>query len=137
MITRLCIYHIEDNEADRKLLAIALESHGTPVEIHHAVDGEHAREVLRDAATGRRCRPHLVIVDLNLPKRSGIEVLAEMRADPELASTRVVVLTSSDSPKDAADAQAFGIVEYLRKPMGFDEVIELGGHLLQVAGSSA
>lgn len=135
MTNRLCIYHIEDNEADRRLLAMALQLDGTPLELHHATDGEHAREVLRDSVTGLRCRPHLIILDLNLPKRTGIEVLAEMRADPDLANAPVVVLSSSDSPEDAADARALGIIEYLRKPMGLDDVIALGRHLLQLASA--
>jgi CheY-like chemotaxis protein len=132
-MTKVCLYHIEDNEADRRLLAFALHAQGVPMELHAAHDGEHAAKVLATAAAGQFCLPHLVILDLNLPKRSGIEILAAIREDPTLQAARVVVLTSSDSPADRKACEALGVLEYLRKPMDFDGFMELGHRLLQLA----
>jgi CheY-like chemotaxis protein len=114
------------------LLAIAFEAQGIPLDLQIAGDGEHAMDILREALAGKRCRPDLIVLDLSIPKLSGVEVLSAIRHDPQLQRTPVVVLTSSDSPADLADTEALGISAYLRKPMGLDEFIALGGQLLQM-----
>jgi two-component system response regulator len=130
---RPCLYHIEDNEADRRLLGYAFETLGTSVELHAAADGEEALGILADAKTGERCHPDLVILDLNLPKYSGIEVLSRIRQDRDFARVKVVVLTSSDSPLDRSASEALGITAYVRKPMHFDDFVALGGRFLELA----
>jgi CheY-like chemotaxis protein len=132
-----CLYHVEDNDADRRLLALALHSQGIPIELHAAHDGEHALEILRTAADGEPCLPDLIILDLNLPKRSGHEVLAAIRQDKVLHRCRVVVLTSSDSPTDREQVEELGIVAYIRKPMGLDGFLNLGAELLKLACGSS
>lgn len=138
-MNKLCIYHIEDNEGDRRLLAYALSEQPpeVPFEVHVARDGEEAVAVLHEAALGTRCRPDLIILDLNLPKRSGFEVLEAIRTLRQLDSSPVVILTSSDAPADRSQAEAFGVAEYLRKPMSLDEFVALGGRVLQFAKRSA
>lgn len=133
----LCLYHVEDNHADRQLLALAIHSLGVPVELHVAYDGEHALEMLRNAVAGERRRPDLIVLDLNLPKRSGSEVLAAVRNDKDLHDTRVVVLTSSDSPADREECESLGITAYLRKPMSLDEFLDLGAEVVRLAAEAA
>lgn len=132
-----CVYHIEDNEGDRRLLAFALEAQGVPLDLYAANDGEHALALLGEASAGARCRPDLIILDLNLPKLSGIEVLERIRNNPHLQHAPVVVLTSSDSPADRTQTEALGIKAYLRKPMNLDGFIELGGDLLRIVSGQA
>ncbi|MCG7892775.1 MAG: response regulator [Candidatus Thiodiazotropha endolucinida] len=65
--------------------------------------------------------PALTLLDLNLPKMSGFEFLQELRNDPELDSLRIIVLTSSNEPKDRAAAFEFEVDDYIVKPHSFDE----------------
>lgn len=115
------------------LLAMALSAHAPNFEIHTAKDGEDAMEKLAEAGAGNRCFPDLIVIDLNLPKISGIEVLALIRKDERLQQAPVVVLTSSDSPIDRKMAEEIGIQAYFRKPMMLDEFMQLGSELHQIA----
>ncbi len=65
--------------------------------------------------------PALILLDLNLPKMSGIEFLHELRGDPELKDLRIIVLTSSNEPKDRAAAFEYDVDDYIVKPHSFDE----------------
>jgi CheY-like chemotaxis protein len=65
--------------------------------------------------------PALTLLDLNLPKMSGIEFLRELRDDPELKSLHIIVLTSSNEPKDREAAFEFDVDDYIVKPHSFDE----------------
>lgn len=133
MKQKRCVYHVEDNEADRILVALALDAQGVPLELHAAIDGEQAIRMLTEDPAGERCHPpDLIVLDLNLPKLSGIEVLANMRARPALRSVPVVILTSSDSPQDRQQTEELGITAYLKKPMGLDGFMEIGGELFRL-----
>lgn len=90
-----------------------------------------------NAVAGERRRPDLIVLDLNLPKRSGSEVLAAVRNDKDLHDTRVVVLTSSDSPADREECESLGITAYLRKPMSLDEFLDLGAEVVRLAAEAA
>jgi CheY-like chemotaxis protein len=92
---------IEDNPGDVRLTQEALREAQFATNLHVAKDGEQAITVLRNPTIHRR--PDLVILDLNLPRRDGREVLAEIKADPELRRIPVVILTTS---KAAADIRA-------------------------------
>ena len=65
--------------------------------------------------------PALILLDLNLPKMTGIEFLRELRSDPELKELRIIVLTSSNEPKDQAAAYEYDVDDYIVKPHSFDE----------------
>jgi DNA-binding response OmpR family regulator len=117
---------IEDNLADAGLVREALEEHGVEGELLLISDGDQAvRFIQALATTPARC-PDLVIVDLNLPKRPGREVLECLRASAECQSATVVVLSSSDAPRDRADALRLGVNRYIRKPLRLDEFLALG-----------
>src|SRR5579884_4171264 len=90
------IFIVEDNLGDVLLVREALKESSLQFELRHAADGEEAIQVL----SKDRLRPDLVLLDINLPKRDGWEVLSELRANPETRSVPVVVLSSSGSPED-------------------------------------
>ena len=71
-------------------------------------------------------RPDLVLIDLNLPKVDGLQVLAHLRNHPLCGSTPVVIVTSSDAPRDRERATRLGAALYFRKPSEFDEFMQLG-----------
>lgn len=127
-----CIFHIEDNEADRRLLAMALNFQAVPLELHTARDGEEASKLLLGIGTGELCSPDLIVLDLNLPKRSGLELLGDIRRNPKLSGARVAVLTSSDHPDDQQRTEALGVDAYFRKPLELEDFLGLGGELLQL-----
>src|SRR4051812_20488318 len=99
------IFLAEDNPADVYLIRQSLHEHGIPCQLDVASDGEQALHFLRHQtlfASGTA--PALILLDLNLPKHDGIEVLQHVRQNQRLASVPVILLTSSDSPKDRLTA---------------------------------
>src|SRR4051794_30814078 len=107
------VLQVEDNDADVRLTREALRESGEEVRLSVVGDGEQALAFLRNEPGFEGCpRPHLVLLDLNLPRKDGVEVLEEMRRDPGLAGIPVIVLTSSSAERDvdacyAAGANAF------------------------------
>ncbi|MEB3733069.1 response regulator [Halopseudomonas pachastrellae] len=97
-----------------------------------AEDGEQALQTLfgtnEQAESGA---PALILLDLNLPKRNGLEVLRELRNHPDTRLVPVVILTSSLEPSDRLNAYQAGANSYLRKPVDFDEFV----HVAQQVGS--
>jgi CheY-like chemotaxis protein len=117
----------EDNPADVYLIREALSQHGVNYKMRVVSDG---RDLLR-IITGEEPRPEikgleLIILDLNLPRHDGIEILERLRETPDMAHIPVVVLTSSDSPRDRLLATSLGATRFLRKPSGLDQFLNLG-----------
>src|SRR5579863_1674055 len=132
---------VEDAEPDVYLVREALESGGVPCNLRVLGDGEKAvdfiDEIDRDA--GELC-PHLLLLDLNLPKKSGAQVLQHVKQSRRLRNVPVVVLTSSDSPRDKDQAAQLGATRYFRKPSRLAEFMKLGElvrDLLGIQRSSA
>ena len=82
---------VEDSVADHKLVQLALEEAGSRTRLHHVEDGAEAIAVLDAVSTGGRPRPDLVVLDLNLPRVSGVDVLRRVKSDPVLRTIPVVV----------------------------------------------
>ncbi len=126
----------EDNPADVYLIRTALAECGVDLPIEVASDG---REVLRllaeDGGQGLR-EVRLVILDLNLPRHDGIEILQRLRELDQLASVPVVVLTSSDSPRDRILATELGATNFLRKPSRLEEFMALGETFKEILGQA-
>ena len=111
---------VEDNAADARLTREALRIASVEARLRVACDGDEALGVLRRSRLGLDGpRPDLVLLDLNLPGRSGREVLAEIKADADLAALPVVVLTTSDADDDVAACYALHANAYLVKPVDF------------------
>ena len=120
---RLRILHVEDNVGDVRLIAEALRETGRDHEIAVAFDGVEALDYLfRRGRYADARRPELILLDLNLPKKGGLEVLAEINADEELRQIPVVVLTSSSAPQDISRAYALNASSYITKPTDLDEL---------------
>ena len=100
---------VEDNPADTLLLRHALDQQPDAYALQVLQDGESALKYVRDHCALGRPEPCLIILDLHLPKYDGATVLREIRSHPELASVRVVVLTTMGSPAEKAEVLALGV----------------------------
>jgi CheY-like chemotaxis protein len=120
------IFVAEDNPGDVYLIKEALVSLRLPLTV--AVDGEEAIAMLEriDGDPKAAC-PVAALVDVNLPKRNGSEVLTRLRQSPRFGSAPTVIITSSDSPVDRAEFLKLGATQYFRKPSNLDDFLELGG----------
>jgi two-component system, response regulator len=119
---------VEDNPDDRDLTLRALRRHLVANEIITVGDGVEALDYLfgEGAYAGRdvSSRPRLILLDLKLPKLSGLEVLSRIRADPRTSSLPVVVLTSSSEEQDISASYQRGANSYVRKPVVFGDFAE-------------
>ncbi|MEA2156125.1 MAG: hypothetical protein QOE11_2265 [Solirubrobacteraceae bacterium] len=106
---------VEDNAADAALIADALEDSPSAPRLLIARNGHDALARLRDASAGSR--PHLLLLDLNLPGFSGLQVLAELKADTELRRIPVLVLTTSKSQDEIDRCYELGAAAVLNKPL--------------------
>ncbi len=114
---------VEDNSDDEALTLRALRQSDVPNVIRVARDGAEAMELLLGQGASPRL-PDLVLLDLKLPKMSGLEVLQKIRENATTSRLPVVVLTSSDEDKDIIESYNFGANSYIRKPVDFDEFID-------------
>jgi chemotaxis family two-component system response regulator Rcp1 len=118
----------EDNDGDVFLVRRALEKRGLPHELVLAHNGEEAL-VWLDHHQGEKngdARPDLILLDLNLPRVDGGQLLSHIRKSDTFARTPVIVLTSSDSPKDRQMALELGANLYFRKPTDLASFMDLG-----------
>jgi DNA-binding response OmpR family regulator len=118
---------VEDNPADVFLIEEALRTHALRFNLKWISDAEEALALFRDPSLTGGAAPHLILLDLNLPRVDGKELLARIRSTPALTGTRVAVLTSSDSPADRRDVEALGADCYINKPSTLDEFLAIGG----------
>ena len=117
---------VEDNAGDVRLTREALREPGPPVRLSSVADGEQALAFLRQEGDHFESeRPDLILLDLNLPKKNGLEVLEEIKGDPELRRTPVIMLTTSSSARDIAACYARGVNCYVVKPLDLDDFTAL------------
>jgi CheY-like chemotaxis protein len=123
----LNIILVEDSPADVFLIRQALEKDGLKFDLRVLEDGEKGVNFIEqlDADETIQC-PDLVLLDLNLPKKTGDQVLERMRSSGRCRQVPVVIVTSSDSPKDRARAAFLGATGYFQKPSKLDEFMKLG-----------
>jgi CheY-like chemotaxis protein len=127
MSERFQILVVEDAEADVFLVREALEHAGLEFELLVLADGEKAVDFIDNLDLSESVNgPQLVLLDLNLPKKSGGQVLERVRKSRICGQVPVVILTSSDSPKDKMQAAKLRATEYFRKPSKLDEFMKLG-----------
>jgi two-component system, chemotaxis family, response regulator Rcp1 len=125
-VTTPLILLVEDNAGDVRLTREALREGGITVELIAVPDGEQALAYLRaEGAHADARRPDLILLDLNLPKKNGLEVLEEVHEDPELRRIPVVMLTTSSSSRDVAACYDRGVNCYVVKPLDLDEFTRL------------
>jgi CheY-like chemotaxis protein len=128
----------EDNPADVYLIRAALQEHGIDLPLQVAADGREVLQIISQLEDMVETQLNLIILDLNLPRHDGIEILQRLRESERLGHVPVVVLTSSDSPRDRILASELGAASYLRKPSSLEQFLGLGAvfkELLARAGS--
>ena len=114
---------VEDNPHDAELTLRALKKHNLANQVHVARDGEEALDFLfgADSSSGTKCnRLKVILLDLKLPKVSGIEVLRQLKSDARCKKIPVVVLTSSQEDQDIQECYKLGVNSYVVKPVEFE-----------------
>jgi CheY-like chemotaxis protein len=130
---RFRVLLVEDNLGDVFLFREALRAANVDYDITVINDGAEALEYVNDPQRYRIAGiPDLAVLDLNLPKVEGTEVLEALRMNPELADVPVAVLTSSPSPRDRAKAVQLGARRFITKPLDLDEFLNIGEVLRQL-----
>ena len=122
-VRQLVVLVVDDDPGDVLLICEALELSGHTRSLHVAGDGHEAIAFLR--RTGQHTgapRPDVVLLDLNMPRKDGRQVLAEIKADPELASIPIVVLTTSQDPADILASYTLQANAYVTKPLNLDDL---------------
>jgi two-component system, chemotaxis family, response regulator Rcp1 len=113
---------VEDNDADVHLTLTALRDASIANEINVVEDGEQAMSFLKqEGSYAAAPRPDLILLDLNLPKKDGFQVLAEMKANPHLTRIPVIVVSGSAQESDISRAYDLQIAAYLVKPVNVDD----------------
>jgi CheY-like chemotaxis protein len=126
----------EDNPADVYLIRTALEEHGIDFPVQVAADGRQALQAIYQQGVPAESQLNLIILDLNLPLHDGIEILQRLRQTAVHSHIPVVVLTSSDSPRDRIMASQLGAVRFLRKPSDLEQFLSLGAVFKEVLGQA-
>ena len=115
---------VEDDEGDVLMTREAFEFYKIRNPLHVVTDGEQALHFLRRSGQFAGApRPGLILLDINLPRLSGLEVLAELKADPELAVIPVVMLTTSQAEEDILRSYKLHANAYVTKPVDFENFI--------------
>lgn len=115
---------VEDNPKDVELTLHALKKHKLANQVHVARDGQEALDFFFEGDKVKAVKPKLVLLDLKLPKVSGLDVLQRLKGDPRTRAIPVVILTSSTTEKDMIEGYNLGVNSYVRKPIDFNEFIE-------------
>lgn len=116
---------VEDSPTDVLLTRKALEAHRVINQLNVVSDGEEAMAYLRrERQYAGRERPGLILLDLNLPRKSGLEVLQEIKSDPELKTIPVIILTTSKTEEDILKSYGLHANCYLAKPVEFVKFTE-------------
>ena len=124
---------VEDNRADVFLVRKAIEFHQVPVQLVVANDGDEALKYLEKAAADPDAAgPGVMLVDLNLPKRSGLEVLERVRELPKYDDVPVIIVTTSGSRSDREQSAHLGASRYFQKPVSYQEFLRIGEVLNEV-----
>ncbi len=118
---------VEDDPGDAALAKCVLKDWGHPNAVHHVSDGVECLAFLRrqGEAYAQAPRPDLILLDLNMPRLDGREVLEALHADPALADIPVVVMTTSDAEPDIVRSYALGANSFITKPVDFDRFQEV------------
>jgi chemotaxis family two-component system response regulator Rcp1 len=120
------ILMVEDNPGDVRLTVEALKEGKVRNNFYTVADGEEAMKFLRrEGPYGQMPRPDLVLLDLNLPKKNGREVLAEIKADHELKRIPVVILTVSEAEQDILKSYNLHANCYITKPVNLEQFIQV------------
>jgi CheY-like chemotaxis protein len=134
----ICILLAEDNDGDVFLVRRALDKYIGRYQLLLARDGEEALKILEraDGDHDAPC-PDFAVLDLNLPRCNGIQILERLRKTPRCADAPVIIFTSSDSPQDKAAAIRLGANRYFEKPTDLDGFMKLGKLVKEILPQAA
>jgi CheY-like chemotaxis protein len=131
MARKPLILHVDDDD----LIAYLLKREIKDFEIVRVNNGDQAIDFLNRSGTFQDApRPSLVLLDLHMPKKDGLQILAAIRANPDLATIPVAIFTTSQRPADREQALALGADHFIYKPSGIEGFIELAATLAKIAG---
>ena len=117
---------VEDDPGDILMTREAFQHHKIQNKLHVVTDGEQALQFLRRTGEYAEApRPDLILLDLNLPRRSGHEVLAELKEDPQLRVIPVVILTTSQAEEDILRSYSLHANAYVSKPVDFERFMDV------------
>jgi CheY-like chemotaxis protein len=117
---------VEDDPGDVLLIREAFDFNKVHNTLNVVSDGEQALDYLRGTGDyADRVRPDLVLLDLNLPRKDGREVLAEVKGDPDLRTIPIVVLTTSEAEEDVLKSYQLHANAYVTKPVDFERFISI------------
>jgi two-component system response regulator len=136
--TRVEILLVEDNPDDAELVMMALDQNKNIADckIHYAKDGVEALEYLfglDDEDSPLINRPHMIILDLYMPRLDGLEFLKKIREHPEAKNIPIVILTASEKKTDWVDSHSLGIDCYIHKSVDFNQFVKATGWALSGA----
>ena len=132
------ILYVEDDDGAFFLAKIVLEEMGPEFQLFRACDGEEALAILRKHPPFQDAvKPDLILLDLNLPKKNGFEVLSDLKRSESLRTIPVVVFSTSRSEPDRIASLALGAQDYFTKPSSFDLFVEALKRACSSAGKSA
>jgi chemotaxis family two-component system response regulator Rcp1 len=132
----LRILQAEDNSGDVLIIREVLIAHGLRYELILATDGDQAIRLIQAIGKGVLA-PDLLLLDLNLPKASGLEILEAFRQHPECMKTPVIVVTSSNAASDRLSAERLGADAYFLKPSDYEGFLELGSLIKELLASNS
>jgi len=125
-LEQLSLLVVEDSPADVFLVKEAMKEEGLGCHLEVADDGEKAIRILDEVDAGSQSVPHLLLVDLNVPRQNGTQVLKRLRRSPRCANTPVVMMSTSDTPTERKLALDLGATDYFCKPSSLAEFMKLG-----------
>ena len=126
--TPVTLFVVDDDEIDRETILRSVEERGLNNPVRVARDGEEALEILKGQGGERIRTPYLILLDLNMPRMNGIELLQQIRQDPALHRSVVFVLTTSNAETDRMAAYNLNVAGYILKAkagLEFERVVEL------------
>lgn len=123
---------VDDNPVDTRIMQDALENARVANRLHSAPDGIQAMAMLRrEGAFKDTPRPNLILLDLDMPRMGGLDVLAEIKADPELRSIPTIILSGSMKESDVARAYELHANGFVFKPADLDDLVAVVGGIEQ------
>jgi CheY-like chemotaxis protein len=126
LLNAIDVLLVDDDPGDTLMIREAFEHNKVRNALECVADGVQAMQYLRrEGEYANAPRPDLILLDLNLPRKDGREVLAEIKGDPELATIPVVVLTTSHAEEDVLRSYQLHANAYVTKPVDFDRFIEV------------
>jgi len=125
-LERLSLLVVENSPADVFLVKEAMKEEGLGCQMEVADDGEKAIRILDDVDAGSQEVPNLLLVDLNVPRQTGTQVLERLRRSPRCGNTPVVMMSTSDTAVERKRAFDLGATEYFCKPSSLAEFMQLG-----------